>query len=42
METFEHSKKKPLGIELAIRPKTFEIISMKVCRIPMKAQTGFT
>ena len=36
METFEHTKEKPLGIELAIRPKTYQIVSAKVCRIPIK------
>ena len=39
METFEHSKEKPLGIELSIRPKTGQILSAKVCRIPIKALT---
>lgn len=36
LETFEHSHKRPLGIELAIRPKTGQIISAKVARIPIK------
>ena len=39
MESYEHTKNKPLGIELAIRPKTGQIVSAKVCRIPMKAQS---
>ena len=39
METFEKTKATPLGIELAIRPKTFEIIAAKVCRIPAKAMS---
>ncbi|MBE8221702.1 MAG: hypothetical protein HAW60_03125 [Bdellovibrionales bacterium] len=39
METFEKSLENPLGIELAIRPKTLEVISARVCRIPVKAQT---
>lgn len=36
METFEGDKSKTLGIELAVRPKTYEIVSAKVCRIPAK------
>ena len=36
METFEKSKENPLGIELAIRPKTYQIVSARVCRIPIK------
>ena len=39
METFEHNKERPLGIELSIRPKTGQILSSKVCRIPIKALT---
>jgi transposase-like protein len=39
MESFEITKTRPLGIELAIRPKTCEILSAKVCRIPMKAHS---
>lgn len=38
METFEHTHKRPLGIQLAIRVKTGEILSARVARIPMKAQ----
>ena len=37
METFEHTKEKPLGIALSIRPKTGQILSAKVCRIPIRA-----
>jgi len=40
METFEHHNQKPLGIELAIRVKTGEMISAKVSRIPMKAHAA--
>ena len=39
MQTFEHTKEKPLGIELSIRPKTGQILSAKVCRIPITALT---
>ena len=39
METFETKKTRPLGIELAIRAKTCEILSARVCRIPMKAHS---
>lgn len=39
METFEHTKEKPLGIALSIRPKTGQILSAKVCRIPIRALT---
>lgn len=39
METFEHTRKKPLGIEVSIRPKNGQILSAKVCRIPIKALT---
>ena len=37
LETFEHTKRKPLGVECSIRVKTGEIISAKVCTIPVKA-----
>ena len=37
METFVNTRKTPYGIELAIRPKTGQILSAKVCRIPIKA-----
>ena len=37
METFVNTRKTPYGIALAIRPKTGEILSAKVCRIPIKA-----
>ena len=37
LETIEHTKRKPLGIELAIRPKTLQIISAHVSRIPIRA-----
>lgn len=39
METFEIKKIRPLGIELAIRPKTCEILSIKVCRIPLTSHS---
>ena len=39
METFEKTRKQPLGIELSIRPKTGQILAAKVCRIPVKALT---
>lgn len=39
METYEHTKKKPLGIALSIRPKTGQILSAQVCRIPIRALT---
>jgi len=38
MEAFEGGKKYPLGIELAVRVKTGQIISARVARIPIKAQ----
>ena len=37
LETFEHTKKRPLGVECSIRAKTGQIISTKVCTIPVKA-----
>ena len=37
MQTFEHTHERPLGIELAVRPKTYEIVSARVCRIPVNA-----
>ena len=37
METFVNTRKTPYGIALAIRPKTGQILSAKVCRIPIKA-----
>ena len=37
LETFERTKKRPLGVEVSVRAKTGEIISTKVCRIPVKA-----
>ena len=37
LETFEHTKKRPLGVQVSIRWKTGEIISTKVCKIPVKA-----
>ena len=39
METFEKTRKQPLGIELSIRPSTGQILSAKVCRIPIRALT---
>ncbi|MCY4129533.1 MAG: hypothetical protein OXG15_09895 [Gammaproteobacteria bacterium] len=37
LETFEHTKKKPLGVQVSIRAKTGEIIETRVCKIPVKA-----
>ena len=37
IETFEHTKERPLGIALSIRAKTGQILSAKVCRIPIRA-----
>lgn len=37
METFEWTKKRPLGVQISIRAKTGEIIHTKVCKIPVKA-----
>ena len=37
LETFEHTKKRPLGVQVSIRAKTGEIIHTKVCKIPVKA-----
>ena len=37
METFEHTKKKPLGVMLFIRAKTGEIISAKVSKSHIRA-----
>ena len=37
LETFEHTKRRPLGVEASIRAKTGEIISMKVATIPVKS-----
>ena len=39
LETYEHSKKKPVGIQISIRPKTNEVISAKVGYIPIRALT---
>ena len=39
METFVGTRKTPYGIALAIRPKTGQILSARVCRIPIKALT---
>ena len=39
METFVKTRKQPYGIELSIRPKTGQIISAKVCRVPIKGLT---
>ena len=37
MISFEKNKNRKLGIELAIRPKTFQIISARVCEYPNRA-----
>lgn len=37
LETFEQGKRRPLGVQCSVRAKTGEIISTKVCRIPVKA-----
>lgn len=37
LETFEHTKERPLGIHLSIRAKTGEIISAKVHKISIRA-----
>ena len=37
IKTYEHTKKKPLGIALSIKPKTGQILSTQVCSIPIKA-----
>lgn len=37
LETFEHTKKRPLGVLLFIRAKTGEILSAKVSRSPIRA-----
>lgn len=39
LETFETTKNRPLGVALSVRKKTGEIISARVCRIPMKAHS---
>ena len=39
LETYEHTKKKPVGIQISVRPKTNEIISAKVGYIPIRALT---
>jgi len=37
LETFEHTKKRPLGVQVSVRAKNGQIISTKVCYIPVKA-----
>ncbi len=37
LETYEHTKRKPVGIQLSIRHKTGEIISAKAGYIPVRA-----
>ena len=39
IETFEHTRRRPLGIALSIKPKTGQILSAKVCRISIRALT---
>lgn len=39
LETFEHTRRKPIGIQCSIRVKTGEIISTKICTVPLKALT---
>ena len=37
LETYEHTKRKPVGIQISIRPKTNEVISAKAGYIPLRA-----
>ena len=37
LETYEQGKRRPLGVQCSVRAKTGEIISTKVCKIPVKA-----
>ena len=37
LETYEHSRRRPVGVQLSIRHKTGEIISAKVGYIPVRA-----
>ncbi len=37
LETFEHTKRKPVGVQISIRHKTGEIVSAKVGYAPMRA-----
>ncbi len=37
LESYEHTKRKPVGIQLSIRHKTGEIISAKAGYIPVRA-----
>ena len=39
LETYEHTKRKPVGIQISMRPKTNEVISAKVGYIPVRALT---
>ena len=39
LESYEHSRKKPVGIQISIRWKTGEIVSAKVGYIPIRALT---
>ena len=39
METFEHTRRKPLAIQLVIRAKTGHILSAKVCKGFVKSQS---
>lgn len=39
LETYEHTKRKPVGIQVSIRWKTGEIISAKAGYIPIRALT---
>ena len=37
LETYEHTKRKPVGVQISIRHKTGEIVSAKVGYIPVRA-----
>ena len=37
LETYEHTKRRPVGVQLSIRHKTGEIISAKVGYIPVQS-----
>ena len=39
LETYEHTKRKPVGIQISVRCKTKEIISARVGYIPIRALT---
>ena len=39
LETYEHTRRKPVGIQISMRPKTNEVISAKAGYIPVRALT---